>query len=101
MSSSYFTVIWEPYIYSKKYPNKTQFFIVFIFYYFQFESFIPCSERIVRAVTDMVLLFPEVILYNKVIQEYIIKKNNCHLYYYTKKSQIAVFNFFLFLVILT
>ena len=27
---------------------------------FQFDSFIPCSERIVRAVTDMVLLFPEV-----------------------------------------
>ena len=26
----------------------------------QFDSFIPCSERIVRAVTDMVLLFPEV-----------------------------------------
>ena len=26
---------------------------------FQFDSFIPCSERIVRAVTDMVLLFPE------------------------------------------
>eukprot|EP00090_Calanus_glacialis_P047134 TRINITY_DN9590_c0_g1_i1.p1 TRINITY_DN9590_c0_g1~~TRINITY_DN9590_c0_g1_i1.p1 ORF type:complete len:793 (-),score=277.42 TRINITY_DN9590_c0_g1_i1:161-2539(-) len=25
----------------------------------QFDSFIPCSERIVRAVTDMVLLFPE------------------------------------------
>lgn len=25
----------------------------------KFESFIPCSERIVRAVTDMVLLFPE------------------------------------------
>ena len=28
----------------------------------QFDSFIPCSERIVRAVTDMVLLFPEVSL---------------------------------------
>jgi len=26
----------------------------------KFDSFIPCSERIVRAVTDMVLLFPEV-----------------------------------------
>ena len=25
----------------------------------QFEAFIPCSERIVRAVTDMVILFPE------------------------------------------
>ena len=25
----------------------------------KFDSFIPCSERIVRAVTDMVLLFPE------------------------------------------
>ena len=25
----------------------------------KFEAFIPCSERIVRAVTDMVLLFPE------------------------------------------
>ena len=29
---------------------------------FQFDSFIPCSERIVRAVTDMVLLFPEVMV---------------------------------------
>merc|ERR1719468_1279245 len=26
----------------------------------KFDAFIPCSERIVRAVTDMVLLFPEV-----------------------------------------
>ena len=25
----------------------------------QFDAFIPCSERIVRAVTDMVVLFPE------------------------------------------
>ena len=31
-------------------------------FYIKFESFIPCSERIVRAVTDMVLLFPEVSL---------------------------------------
>ena len=33
-----------------------------IFLKFQFDSFIPCSERIVRAVTDMVLLFPEVMV---------------------------------------
>ena len=33
-----------------------------IFFNFQFDSFIPCSERIVRAVTDMVLLFPEVMV---------------------------------------
>ena len=36
-----------------------QILIKIFFFIFQFESFIPCSERIVRAVTDMVLLFPE------------------------------------------
>ena len=36
----------------------------------QFDSFIPCSERIVRAVTDMVLLFPEVSLFLSLLSQF-------------------------------